>query len=428
MNVAMFSNTYLPHVGGVAHSVSTFVRVLRDLGHDIRVVAPQFEGASDSSELVLRTPAVQNFNGSDFSVTIPQPGLIADYIDSVRPQVVHSHHPFLLGDAALRTAWTRRLPLVFTHHTLYEHYTHYVPLDSKALQRAVVQMATDYSNLCTHVIAPSQSVADLLAERGVVRPITVLPTGIDCRRFATGDGADCRHRLGIDPNALVVGHVGRLAAEKNLGYLAQAVGLFLAETPSAVFLVVGSGDQQEEIERSVAERAGPGRAFLIGSQTGQDLIDAYAAMDVFVFSSQSETQGLVLAEAMAAGCAVVALDGPGVREVVSESSGLLLPNSAPPDRFAAALGEITRDRQALSLLGDSARESIADWDQTACAERLLALYGRLLEEQPAREQVDFEPWDRMLRRLEIEWSLLVNKTAALRAAVAAQADIPIARE
>ena len=184
----MFTNTYLPHVGGVARSVSTYEEEFRRRGHDVRIVAPQFEGAMESTEHVLRTPAIQNFNGSDFSVTIPQPGLIAEFLDGFRPDILHSHHPFLLGDAALRAAWTRRLPLVFTHHTLYEQYTHYVPLDSEALQRVAIQMATEYCNLCTHVIAPSQSIAELLVQRGVTTPITVIPTGIDLDFFGSGDG------------------------------------------------------------------------------------------------------------------------------------------------------------------------------------------------------------------------------------------------
>src|SRR5688572_17184518 len=153
MKIMMFTNTYLPHVGGVARSVSSYVAEFCRRGHEVRVVAPQFEGAMESTSDVLRTPALQHFNGTDFSFTLPQPGLIAEFLDPFRPELLHSHHPFQLGDSALRAARTRGLPLVFTYHTMYEQYTHYMPLDSEALQRIVVQMATEYSNLCTHVIA-----------------------------------------------------------------------------------------------------------------------------------------------------------------------------------------------------------------------------------------------------------------------------------
>ena len=108
MKIVMFTNTYLPHVGGVARSVTTIEEALCQRGHDVRVVAPQFEGAEDTSGRVLRAPAIQNFNGSDFSYRIPVPGLLTDYVDEFRPHLLRSHHPFLLGDSALRIAWSRR--------------------------------------------------------------------------------------------------------------------------------------------------------------------------------------------------------------------------------------------------------------------------------------------------------------------------------
>lgn len=412
----MFTNTYLPHVGGVARSVSTYEEEFRRRGHDVRVIAPEFEGAEES-EYVLRVPAIQNFNGSDFSVQLPQPGLIADYLDQFQPQLIHSHHPFLLGDSALRAAWTRRLPLVFTHHTLYEQYTHYVPLDSEPLQRVAIQMATEYCNLCTHVIAPSESIAELLVQRQVTRPISAIPTGIDLDRFGDGDGRRFRGRHNMPADALVIGHVGRLAGEKNLAYLARAAGRFLAEHPDAYWLVVGSGESAEAIETTIEKIANPAQLIMAGSHTGQDLVDAYTAMDLFVFSSQSETQGMVLAEAMAARTPVVALDGPGVRDVLNDVSGRLLPGNATEETFAEAMREMTRDRAALAHRGDLARQSVRTFGLDVCADRILELYEQLVEEHSHREDADPGPWDRLLGRLEIEWNLLIEKTSALAAAV-----------
>jgi 1,2-diacylglycerol 3-alpha-glucosyltransferase len=417
VKIVMFTNTYLPHVGGVARSVSTYEEEFRRRGHDVRIVAPQFEGAMESTEFVLRTPALQHFNGSDFSVTLPQPGLIAEFLDGFQPEIIHSHHPFLLGDAALRAAWTRRLPLVFTHHTLYEQYTRYVPLDSEALQRVAIQMATEYCNLCTHVIAPSESIAELLAQRCVTTPITAIPTGIDLDAFGKGDGGACRRRFEISDDALVVGHVGRLAAEKNLAYLAKAVAQFLKAHPDAVFLVVGSGDFEDDVRELVSEVAGAKQLVMTGSRTGQELVDAYAAMDVFAFSSQSETQGMVLAEAMAARTPVVALDGAGVRDVLNESNGRILPADAPIEAFVASLDEITRNREALKKLGESSRQSVREFGLDVCSDRILNLYQQLIDAQAIRDDADYGPWDRMLARLEIEWNLIVQKTSALTAAV-----------
>jgi glycosyltransferase involved in cell wall biosynthesis len=416
MKIMMFTNTYLPHVGGVARSVSSYEEEFCRSGHEVRVVAPQFEGASDSAGRVLRTPAIQKFNGSDFSVRIPVPGLLADFVDSFRPDVLHSHHPFLLGDAALRLAWSRRLPLVFTYHTMYEQYTHYVPLASEALKRFVIQMSTDYCNLCTHVIAPSESVAAVLRERAVITPITSIPTGIDATFYGSGNGKQFRRRFGIPEDATVIGHVGRLAPEKNLDYLAEAVGRYLHDRPKAVFLVVGSGEAMESMQRILRDYANHNQANFADKQTGQDLADAYAAMDAFAFSSQSETQGMVLAEAMAAGVPAVALDAPGAREIVSERNGILLDASASAQEFAEAIAAVADDRARRKKMSDGAKKTAAEFSLQKCADRMLALYERLAPDPSRKTDWDVDPWDRLLGRLEIEWNLLVEKTSALAAA------------
>jgi glycosyltransferase involved in cell wall biosynthesis len=416
MRIIMFTNTYLPHVGGVARSVSTYEEEFCRRGHDVLIVAPEFEGAQDSSGRVLRMPAIQNFNGSDFSVRIPQPGVLADFVDSVQPDLLHSHHPFLLGDAALRLAWSRRLPLVFTYHTMYEQYTHYVPLSSEAIKRFVIQMSTEYCNLCDHVIAPSESVATVLRERGVTVPISAIPTGIDLELYRNGNGPVFRAKFGINPHCTVVGHVGRLAAEKNLDYLAEAVGRYLACLHDAVFLVVGSGDAADSMRRILESHVEPHRIVFAGQQTGQDLADAYAAMDVFAFSSKSETQGMVLAEALAAGVPAVALDAPGAREIVNDTNGRLLNGDATAQEFATALAEITRDADQLRQRRATAQSTAREFSIEACADRLLEVYTGLVRKSSPRLTADEAPWDRLLARLEIEWNLLVEKTTALAAA------------
>jgi glycosyltransferase involved in cell wall biosynthesis len=139
----------------------------------------------------VRIPAIQNFDGSDFSVVLPVPGRLREALDRFRPEIAHAHHPYLLGMTALRIARYRNLPLVFTHHTRYEEYTHYVPLDSPLLKRFVIELATRYANLCDQVFAPSQSIAELIRGRGVTTPVAVVPTGVEIERFAQGTARAC---------------------------------------------------------------------------------------------------------------------------------------------------------------------------------------------------------------------------------------------
>jgi glycosyltransferase involved in cell wall biosynthesis len=277
-------------------------------------------------------------------------------------------------------------------------------------------MSTEYCNLCTHVIAPSESVAVLLHERGITTPISSIPTGVDVAFYGSGNRGRFRHHVGIDDNAVVIGHVGRLAPEKNLDYLAGAVGRFLAEHPAAVFLVVGAGNAGESMQRIVREYADEKQLVMAGSQTGQDLADAYAAMDLFVFSSQSETQGMVLAEAMAAGVPAVALDAPGAREIVNDRNGRLLQRDASEQEFANAIQETVESAERVGVCGRGARDTAREFSLEKCAGRMLDLYQTLVRDYARGPATDSGPWDRLLGRLEIEWNLLVEKTTALAAA------------
>jgi 1,2-diacylglycerol 3-alpha-glucosyltransferase len=413
MKIAMFTNTYLPHVGGVANSIRNLEDECRDLGHEVRIIAPAYED-EEVMPNVMRVPAIRHFHGSDFSVRLPLPMIIRDFMDDFRPDIIHSHHPFLLGDAALREAWKMRIPILFTHHTLYESYTHYVPLDSAALKRAVIQLTTEYCNLCDLVVAPSESLAAILKERKVLSDIVVTPTGIDTASFASGDREEFRRRHGIRPGLNVIGHVGRLTKEKNLHYLAGAVALCLRERPDVLLLLAGEGDSAMDL----LDVCPKGQVIYTGVLSGNDLFDVYAAMDCFVFSSQSETQGMVLAEAMAAGLPVVALDGPGVRDIVETGqNGFLLPANSPESEFAGAVIALLHDCSLLERMKSCALKTAARYERTLCVGEMVKHYERLIESYRSARPDAMPGWERILNGFEIEWELLAAKMSAAAAAM-----------
>jgi len=424
MNICMFTNTYLPHVGGVARSVSFFSEDLRKMGHRVLIIAPTFSENNEFDEdqkEILRMPAIQNFNGSDFSVRIALPFIIDKKIDEFGPDIIHSHHPFLLGDAALRAAHRRRLPLVFTHHTLYEDYTHYVPLDSELLKNYVINLATEYANLCTKIIAPSRSIAALLQERGVNKPVEEIPTGVDTEFFARGHGARFRKSYSLSDNATIIGHLGRLAPEKNLEYLAKAVVFFLTENSESFFLVAGSGSSETDIRRIFRENELDGQLIMPGIVEGQQLRDVFKAMDMFVFASKTETQGMVLTEAMATGKPVIALDAPGAREVVQDGeNGFLLQSNTSGKDFAKAIAVLIREIQENDRWRKAALNTAEKFSRKVCAERMVRVYESVLG-HTVKENQDgldlFVDWDRLLRIIKTEWELFSQKTKVASEAI-----------
>lgn len=418
MNICMMTNTYLPHIGGVARSVSTFAAQYRKRKHRVLVIAPKVEGTPPSSRaeaIVERVPAIQRFNGSDFAVKLPLVGGLSRRIETFQADVIHAHHPFLLGDTALRIATIKNVPIVFTHHTRYEDYTHYVPFDSPTMKEMAISLSTNYANLCDGVIAPSESIAGLLKGRGVQVPIRVVPTGIDLRVFARGDGARFRQTCGLKPSTFVVGHVGRLAPEKNLAYLAEAVALFVKRAPQARFLVVGGGPSEQTLRETFARHGLARQLILAGKHTGRALADAYRAMDVFVFSSFSETQGMVLAEAMAAGVPVIALDAAGVREVMRDrENGFMLPADASARTFAARIAQLQRNRPQRRAFGGQAAQTAKLFARERCADQALAFYADVRRAtRRDRLHVDRSPWGKLVARVGREWKMLVQKAQSV---------------
>jgi glycosyltransferase involved in cell wall biosynthesis len=411
MRILMLTNTYPPVLSGVARSVVAFDDEYRRRNHETLIIAPEAEDSCGDEAHIVRVPAIQHFNGSEFPMPIPSPGLVAAKVDDFRPDVIHAHHPFFLGNSALRVARSREVPLVFTHHTMWDHYSHYTAVETPATARFIGAWVAGYASLCDAVIAPSRSVADLLRNRGVETRIEIIPTGVNTRRFARGDGAHFRQRREIPENALLIGYVGRLAAEKNLDFLAESVARFMAVEPLAHFVVIGAGPSEEEIRRVMAAAGCIDRLHLIGVCEGRELIDAFHALDIFAFASQTETQGMVLTEAMAAGKPVVALDGPGVRDVVRDRVNGRLVSLEHRQIFAHALAWVAvRTSRERTLLAAAARRTAEQFSMPRQAQRALELYQSLLEAAPHDTETDV--LSRARRRIEAEWKLLCNLAQA----------------
>ncbi len=420
MKICHFTNTFLPHVGGVARAVQTILEDQLKARHKVLVVAPEFtEGVApvQIERHVERISALTHFNQTDFSVRIPFAATLSTRLADFDTEIIHTHHPFLLGDTALREAASRQVPIVFTHHTLYENYTHYLPLESEAAGEFAADIATRFANRCDAVVAPSESVRDLIVSRGVTVPVHVIPTGIDTQKIATGNAARARKRWKLPADALVIGHLGRLAEEKNLGFLSDAIAKALLKKTDARALIVGDGPSRKDMEATFAKAGVQDRVVFTGKLSGQPLLDAYAAMTLFAFASTSETQGLVLAEAMAAGNPVIALDASGVREVVNDRrNGRLLPANTTPALFARALINLLSKPETRERWSHAALKTAAVFDRHRTTGRLLKLYARLIKNHQ-REDGTPNAVEKALRpiidRLATEGAIIADKTGAL---------------
>jgi glycosyltransferase involved in cell wall biosynthesis len=414
MNIAMFTNTYHPMVGGVEKSIDTLATEMRRQGHAVLIVAPESEGHSESTDEVLRVPAIKQFAGTRYSLKVFVPGDTARRIRAFRPDIVHSHQPFLLGDTALRMARELHVPLIYTNHTFMERYLHWFPVDWQILREIAEKLPVAYANLTDQVITPTESVAALLRERGTETPITSIATGIDADFFASGDRAAFRKAFGLAQGHLVIGHLGRLNPEKNLDYLARVALAFVRKSPTdRRFLLVGEGDSVPGIRALFAAHGASKQLICAGLRTGRGCADAYAAMDAFLFTSLTDTQGLVLSEAMAAGNPVFALDAPGARDMIRHKrNGYLFPSATTAPDFAAAMGSLLRDRELRARLQAAASQEARAVSIPKCTAAMLALYRSAIESVPGKAG-RASPWERLVKRWDVEIDLIQEKLELL---------------
>jgi glycosyltransferase involved in cell wall biosynthesis/pimeloyl-ACP methyl ester carboxylesterase len=375
MRILMMTNTYFPIVGGLEQSVYSFSEEFRRLGHEVLIVTPTFQGMPTEEPGVIRIPAFQKFSGTIFSVNFPASRLLTKLMTEFSPDIAHSHCPFFMGDFALRLSRQHAIPLIFTYHTMFEQYVHDWPVQNEGVKRFIIKLAAGYANLVDRVVVPCESVQEILLKRGVKTPMAVVPTGVDVERFSKGDGKTFRRQNNIPLEAKVIGHAGRLAPEKNLDFLINCMVEALKKDPKVHALIVGKGPAEKMIQDTFKEAGLEDRLHLVGILHYQHLVDAYFAMDLFAFASLSETQGIVLIEAMAAGVPVVALDAPGARDVVEDRKNGRLLNEMDQQTYTDALVSVLRSSPEESkIMKQAARTTAQKFTINASATRMLGIY------------------------------------------------------
>jgi glycosyltransferase involved in cell wall biosynthesis len=335
MRVGFFTEVYHPVVNGIVASVDGLADGLRGLGHDVYLFAPHVPGYEEQDGPVYRMPSLPLPVSAPYRLTLPLVSRRNRHAIVNRLDVLHAHSPFVTGWMSVRYARRLRIPLVYTYHTRLEEYAHYVPFEPNATRRAASTLTRNFANLADAVIVPTAAMRELLLEIGVTARVEVIASGIDLRRFGAGKrSAQLRASLGVRDGERLMLLVSRLAREKNVDVLIDAIAL--CRTPVHL-IIAGDGPERESLQQRAAELGVPDRVTFVGQVERDSLPDLYACADAFVFPSLTETQGLVLAEALAAGTLVIAADAVQIRDVLGGAGRAI---AAEPHAFAAAMDAV----------------------------------------------------------------------------------------
>ena len=380
MKIALFTEVYRPIVNGIVTSVDTLAHVLRDHGHDVYTFAPHIPHGAETKGRVFRMPSLPLPARTEYRLTLPLVARRNKRQFLSQCDVIHSHSLFITGWMASYYARRRfRVPLVFTYHTMLDRYTHYSPLGPRLTSQLTRELTRAYANAADAVIVPTQTVASELRRSGVTAPLCVVPTGIDVESFRTVDATTAiavRAKYGVAPDAPLLLLVSRLAQEKNVPIVFEALSRLRAELPDAQLLLVGRGPLLETLRAQARADGLDSAIHFAGSVPYDELPAYYAAADAFTFPSSSETQGLVLAEAFAAGLPVVAIDTPQTRDVFgSNLAGALVED---PAGMARELRLLLTDPALRSAASAHSRAAAAAFDGRATAVRVLAVYQAVL--------------------------------------------------
>lgn len=378
MRILMVSDVYFPRINGVSTSIETFRDALAALDISTSLVVPSY-GDDIPAPGITRVPARRILGDPEDRLAHYGKLRAATLKAAAGCDVIHIQTPFAAHYAGLHAARALNMPVIATYHTLFEEYLqHYIPwLPAAALRGLARRFSRGQCNALDAVIVPSSAMRERLREYGVTRPPHVLPTGLPAGAFAPGDGARFRAEQGIAPERPVVLFVGRVAHEKNIGFLLDVVARARRRLPELLFLVTGEGPARADLERQ-ATRLGlrDSARFLGYMDRRRDLPAAYAAADAFIFASRTETQGLVLLEAMAQRCPVVGLSAMGTADILEPRRGCRVAPDDPAG-FAKALLDLLNDPEARMRLGEEARAYAREWSDLALARRLAEIYQRL---------------------------------------------------
>ncbi len=371
MHIGFFTDSYLPRRSGVVRAVEAAGAYLRRRGHRVSVIAPAYQGYVDHDPDVHRVPSVAPPGHPDFPLAVPYSASQLRGIRALGLDVVHSHSPFLLGGVGLWVARILHRPVVFTYHTMYAEYAHYAPLVGDLTRPLVLAYTTAYCNRCDRVLASVPSLAARLREYGVRVPVEVIPSvGIEPEAFAGALPAGVRAALGVPAEVPLLVYVGRLAKEKGVLLLLEA---YAAAPLDTRLVLVGDGPERAALVEHARRLGLSTRVVFAGGMAHARVVEVLRSADLFVFPSQTETLGLAVVEAMAAGLAVVAVCAGAAADIVRDGeTGQLV--SADPARFAEAVGALLRDPERRAEMGRRGRAAAAAYAQALITDRMVMLY------------------------------------------------------
>jgi len=383
MKILFISDVYFPRINGVSTSIRTFVKQLQALGHTVHLIAPDYGIATEDEAWIRRIPARSIY--FDPEDRLMKYGAALDTLGELRREgydLVHINTPFVAHYLGLKLAHLLNVPCIETYHTFFEDYLHhYLPWLPVSFAKWYARwLSQRQCNAVNAIVAPSQPMLDVLRQYGVKTPAEVIATGLQEHSFAPADGAAFRAKYGIAAYRPVALFVGRVAFEKNIAFLLRMAVELRRKQADVLLVIAGEGPAEASLKALAKQLNLQDNIQFIGYlDRNTELNACYQMADVFVFASTTETQGLVLLEAMAQGTPVVAIAELGTKSILIEGEGALI---APENEaeFAKRVYSVLSNADLRTKLGEAGRNyAMKRWTSRTQAERMIQFYNAILQ-------------------------------------------------
>ncbi len=389
MKILFISDVYFPRINGVSTSIRTFVLQMQNLGHEVHLIAPDYDVVTEDESWIKRIPARSiYFDPEDKLMKYGEALQLLPDLGKERYDIIHIHTPFVAHYLGLKLAAQLNIPCIETYHTFFEDYLHhYLPWMPKSIARGIARMISKRQcNAVDAIVAPSNPMLDVLRKYGVNVLSEVIPTGLQESSFADADGQAFRLKYGIAIDRPMLLYVGRVAFEKNIDFLLEMTKLLAEKRPDVLLVVTGEGPAEASLHKLAKTLGIEKNVQFIGYlDRNKELNACYESADIFVFASKSETQGLVLLEAMAQATPVVAIAELGTASILIEGKGALI---APDDtaKFADRVHQLLLNPEHRFELGTRAKNYALDkWTATLQAQRMIKFYEEIILSPSTRQ-------------------------------------------
>jgi glycosyltransferase involved in cell wall biosynthesis len=384
----MFTNFYEPSIGGIETSVKSLSRGLCQAGYRTIIFAPEYpESNGIEKEDIFRSKAIRlNWNNILYIMPLPFISNIERAMESLKPDIIHSHqsYPLYFGYEALKFGHKLDIPVVFTYHTRFEDYCRFAPFLPKKISCEIFKwIVVKYCNGCDAIIAPSIAARNLLLFKlKIKKPIYIIPSGVDTNRFNLDSArkVEIRKIYDVDDKELLLITASRLVFEKNIEFLIRAFAIIRNTKENVKLMIIGKGNHYKKLKNLVDTLELGDKVIFTGFVEDEDMAAYYHAGDIFVFASLTETQGLVVLEAMASGLPVVAVKANGIEDtVINGKNGILTENRE--EDFAKNVIRIIENQNLRNQMAETARIDSQKFSIELWVEKITAIYQAIIEKK-----------------------------------------------